>query len=87
MSDLQEGQLSDEELAEINEVLECSRPAKFIVWEGEDLAQAKTSDSGAPCGTQLPPRGLTRGWEVCERCLKHPILKGALFFDLKEGGG
>jgi len=80
---MQEEQLSNEEMALIKEVLECSKPAKFALWEGEDPAQAKPSDSGAPCGPQLPPRGVTRGWEVCERCIKHPILNGALFFGLK----
>jgi hypothetical protein len=75
--------LSNEEMAEIKEVLECSRPAKFILWEDEEIAQANASDSGVPCGTLLPPRGRTRGWEVCERCFKHPILKGALFLGLK----
>jgi hypothetical protein len=84
---MQEEQRSNEEMALIKEVLECSRPAKFVLWEDEDPAQAKPSDSGAPCGSQLPPRGLTRGCEVCERCLKHPILKGALFYKLKDGGG
>ena len=83
MSDLQDGQLPNEELAEIKDVLECTRPAKFVFWEDEDPARARASDSGAPCGAQLLPRGLTRGWEVCERCIKHPILKGALFFGLK----
>ena len=80
---MQEEQLSNEEMALIKEVLECSRPAKFVLWEGEDPAQAKPYDSGAPCGAELPLRGVTRGWEVCERCIKHPILKGALFFGLK----
>ena len=59
--------------------------AKFILWEDEEVAQAKASDSGVPCGTLLPPRGLTGGWEVCERCIKNPIIKCALWFGLKEG--
>lgn len=83
MVDLQEQPLSDEEMAEINDMLDCSRPARFILLEGEDPAQAKTSDSGVPCGTQVLPRGLTRGWEVCERCIKHPISRAALFLGLK----
>jgi hypothetical protein len=70
-------------MAEIKDVLDYSRPARFILWEGEDPAQAKTSDSGVPCGTELLPRSLIRGWEVCERCIKHPISRGALLLGLK----
>lgn len=83
MVDLQEQLLSDEEMADIRDMLDCSRPARFIVWEDQNQAEAKVSDSGVPCGTELPPRGLIRGWEVCERCIKHPILRGALFLGLK----
>jgi hypothetical protein len=75
--------LSAEEVAEIKDMLDCTRPARFILWEDEEPTQAKESDSGVPCGTQLPRRGLNRGWEVCERCIKHPVLKGLLFFRLK----
>lgn len=85
MVDSDEKPLSDKEMAEIRDMLDCSRPAGFILWEDEDQAQAEISDSGVPCGTQLPPRGLTRGWEVCERCVKNPLLKCALFIGAKEG--
>lgn len=83
MVDLQEQLLSDEEMADIRDMLDCSRPARFIVWEDQNQAEGKISDSSVPCGTELPPRGLIRGWEVCERCIKHPILRGALFLGLK----
>ncbi len=83
MTQLQEESISCEEMAQFKEMLECGRPAKFLLWEDEDPAQAKESDSGVPCGAQVPPRGLTRGWEVCERCIKHPLLKAALSIALK----
>lgn len=83
MKEPQEPSLSNDEMAEINEILGCSRPARFILWAGEDPAQAQPSDGAVPCGTELLSQGLTRGWEICERCIKHPILKGALFFGLK----
>lgn len=65
------------------DMLNCTSPAKFILWEDEDPAQARRSESGVPCGTELPPRGLIRGWEVCERCIKNPYLKGALLTGAK----
>jgi len=70
--------LSTEEMAEIKDMLDCTRPSEFILWEDEEPIQAKETDSGAPCGAELPPRGLVRGWEVCERCINNPILKCAL---------
>ncbi len=74
---------SSDEIAEIRDMLECARRAKFIFWEGENPAQARRSESGVPCGTDLPPRGLIRGWEVCERCIKIPSLECALVVGLK----
>jgi hypothetical protein len=52
--DLQEQPLSDEEMAEIKDVLDCSRPARFILWKGDDPAQAKTSGSGVDVHEPLP---------------------------------
>lgn len=83
MVDSDEKPLSDEEMAEIRDMLDCSRPAGFILWEDEDQSQAEISDGGVPCGTELARRGLTRGWEVCERCIKHRFLRGVLFLGLK----
>lgn len=83
MTQIQEEPISCEEMAQFKEMLECGRRAKFHLWEDEDPAQAKRSDSGVPCGAHLPPRGLTRGWEVCDRCIKRPLLKVALFFGFK----
>jgi hypothetical protein len=75
-----------EEIEEFRDMVGCGRPSKFILWEDEDAAEARESDGGVPCGAELPSRGATRGWEVCERCIRHPLLMGALKTDLKEGG-
>ncbi len=69
--------------AEIRDMLDCSRPATFFLWEDEDPAQARKSESGVPCGTELQPRNLVRGWEVCERCIKIPSLVCALLTGAK----
>jgi len=74
---------SSVETAEIRDMLECSRPAKFILWQDEDPTQVLKSESGAPCGTELLPRGLIHGWEVCDRCIKNPSLKCALLVGAK----
>lgn len=69
--------------AEIRDMLECSRPATFFLWEDGDPPQARRSETGVPCGTELRPRGLINGWEVCERCIRRPSLKCALLTWLK----
>ena len=69
---------------EITQMINCTRPAKYILWEGHGPSEAQgPSESGVPCGTELPPRGQIRGWEVCERCIKNPGLKLALCIGLK----
>jgi hypothetical protein len=83
VAELQDEPLSNEQMAEIIDMLECTRPAKFILWEDEEPTQAQETDSGVPCGAELPPRGLVRGWEVCERCINNPILKCALYVGAK----
>ena len=69
---------------EIIEMLNCMRPAKYILWEEDGPGGAQEpADSGVPCGTEIPPKGRVRGWEVCERCIKNPALKAALLTGLK----
>jgi hypothetical protein len=79
----EQGPLSSEEITEFHDMLDCTRPAKFALWEDEDPSQARESESGVPCGTELPPRDLIRGWEVCERCIKNRYLKCALLIGIK----
>jgi hypothetical protein len=74
---------SSDDMAEIRELLDCTRPTKFILWQDEDPSKARKSQSGVPCGTELAPRGLVHGWEVCERCIKNPSLKCALLIAAK----
>jgi len=53
MPDLEYESSSSDETAAIRDMLECVRHAKFIFWEGEDPAEARESESGVPCGTEL----------------------------------
>src|SRR5260370_28210716 len=78
VTELRDEPPSNEEMAEFKEMLECARPAKFIVWEDEDQTHPRASDSGVPCGTELPSQGGVCGWEICERCISHPLLKCVL---------
>jgi hypothetical protein len=64
------------------QMLHCARVAEFILWDTDDTVHART-DSGAPCGTELPPRNGIRGWEVCGQCLKSQALRAALLTGLK----
>jgi hypothetical protein len=61
----------------------CDGVAEFVLWETDDPANACRTESGAPCGSELPSRNGARGWEVCEECLKTPALIAALKTGLK----
>ncbi len=74
---------SSELIADFHALINCTSPAKFILWEDEDPALARRSESGVPCGSELLSRGRIRGWEVCERCVKNPLLKFALLIRFK----
>lgn len=75
--------ISSEVIADYHAMINCASPAKFNLWEDEDPPLARKSESGVPCGSELRPRGLIHGWEVCERCIKNPYLKCALLIGLK----
>jgi hypothetical protein len=66
----------------IGRAIRCDRTAEFILWDTHDLAREHT-DSGAPCGAELPPRNGIRGWEVCAGCLKSPLLRALLHIGAK----
>jgi hypothetical protein len=57
VAELQDEPLSNDEMAEIIDMVECTRPAQFILWEDEDQAQAKISDSGVPLWYRTPTSG------------------------------
>jgi len=55
----------------------CDNVAEFMVWETGDVACG--TDTGVPCGSELPSRNGIRGWEVCGVCLKdYPAVIAAL---------
>jgi hypothetical protein len=64
-------------------MLVCGSVAEFVLWETDDPAHACRTESGAPCGSELPSRNGVRGWELCEECLNNPALIAALRTGLK----
>lgn len=68
---------------EVQRMVFCDKTAEFILWDTDDPTQTEKTESGAPCGTERPPRNGIRGWEVCGDCLKNPALKAALLLGAK----
>jgi hypothetical protein len=69
---------------EVQRMIFCGKTAVFTLWDTDRPKQVvERTDSGAPCGTELPPRNGVRGWEVCGDCLKNPALKTALILGAK----
>ena len=66
----------------IGRAIRCDRTAEFILWDTDDLAYERT-DSGGPCGAEMPPRNGIRGWEACAECLKNPIVRALLHIGFK----
>ena len=61
----------------VKRTMSCNRVAEYVLWDRDDLAYER-SDSRAPCGTRIQQNGIWAGWEVCEECLKNPLVRQLL---------